>query len=92
MWTDVPANSVQNKLAMVMQHNSSRRRWISNSDRPGLATAYDRVNNVHIIRVDDSPEGDYFLQVFARNLLVPPQDFALVVFGALATDRLTAFS
>jgi hypothetical protein len=33
-------------------------------------------NNVEVIRVDDPAPGRWLIQVFARNLLRPPQDYA----------------
>jgi hypothetical protein len=48
-------------------------------------TKSDVDNNVEVIRVDDPAPGRWLIQVFARNLLRPPQDYALVVSGALAS-------
>jgi hypothetical protein len=36
---------------------------------------------VEIVRITAPGAGTYFIQVFATNLLKPPQDFALVVTG-----------
>ena len=38
-----------------------------------------------MIRVDDPTPARWLIQVFARNLLRPPQDYALVVTGALSS-------
>ncbi len=49
-------------------------------------TKSDVDNNVEVIRVDDPAPGRWLIQVFARNLLRPPQDYALVVSGALSSN------
>jgi serine protease AprX len=38
-----------------------------------------------VVRLEAPAAGRYTVQVFARNLLRPPQDFALVVTGRLAS-------
>jgi hypothetical protein len=38
------------------------------------------------VRFDDPAPGDYLIMVSAFNLLKQPQDYALVVTGALSSD------
>ena len=62
-----------------------RARFVGNADVPNALTRSDADNNVEVVRVDAPAPGRYTLQVFARNLLRPPQDFALVVTGSLGS-------
>jgi subtilisin family serine protease len=88
-WTDPPGRGVQNALGIILEHQPSRTKWLGNETRRDALTPFDRDNNVHVIRLADPAPGDYVIQVFARNLLRPPQDYALVVTGNLAGSVLT---
>ncbi len=83
-WTDLPARGTQNSLAFIVQ-GPSNERWVGNTGLLGALTTPDPDNNVHILRIEAPPAGDYLVQIFARNLLKPPQDFAFVTSGDLAT-------
>ena len=38
---------------------------------------------MQLVRIEQPPAGDYLIQLTARNLLQPNQDYALAVAGAL---------
>ena len=61
------------------------KRFVGNADMPNPLTRSDADNNVEVVRIDAPEAGKYTLQVFARNLLRPPQDYALVVTGNLGS-------
>jgi subtilisin family serine protease len=82
-WTDAPDRGLQNSLVLLVEHQPSRRRWVANADVPLALMTPDPDNNVHIVRIATPPAGRYLIQVAARNLLKPPQDYALVVAGEL---------
>jgi serine protease AprX len=81
-YTDVPARGLQNNVNLVVQHLESGTKYMGNADLPDALTLPDPDNNVEIVRIVTPVAGTYFVQVFAGNLLKPPQDFALVVTGA----------
>ncbi len=83
-WTDLPARGTQNSLAFMVQ-GPSNERWVGNTGLLDQLATPDPDNNVHILRLDTPPPGDYLVQIFARNLLKPPQDFAFVVTGDLSS-------
>jgi len=82
-WTDLPARGTQNGLAFLVQ-DPNNQRLMGNTGLLGQIIDPDPDNNVHVVRLDNPPAGDYIVQIFARNLLKPPQDFAFVVSGDLA--------
>lgn len=87
-WTDPEGRSVQNSLALLLEHRGSRQKWIGNQKVPlGIVTP-DPTNNVVVIRVENAAAGEYMVQVTAYNLAKPPQDFALVVTGNLQSALL----
>ena len=53
-------------------------------------THLDTDNNVEVVRIENPPIGDYYIQITATNLLQVPQDYALVVAGELSSG-LTEF-
>jgi hypothetical protein len=81
-WTDLPARGTQNSLTFMLQ-GPGNQRWVANTGLKDALTVPDPDNNVHVVRLDTPPAGQYLLQVFARNLLKGPQDYALVVSGDL---------
>jgi serine protease AprX len=83
-WTDLPARGTQNSLAFIVQ-GPSNERWVGNTGLLGALTTPDPDNNVHVLRLDAPPPGAYLVQIFARNLLKPPQDFAFVLSGDLVS-------
>jgi len=85
-WTDLPMRALQNDLDLTVQHLTSGQKWIGNEDLPLRITTFDVENNVEVVRVGGPPEGDYLVQVSAKNLLGTPQDFALVVTGQLTSS------
>ena len=82
-YTDLPGRSLQNDLSMMVQDPTGAK-IAGNTGLPEI-TKSDVDNNVEVIRVDDPAPGRWLIQVFARNLLRPPQDYALVVTGALSS-------
>lgn len=87
-WTDAPARSLQNNLNLVVE-DPSQQKHVGNADLPQRLGPFDPENNVEVVRFDAPAAGEYLVQCFAYNLLKPPQDFALVVTGALAGSGLT---
>jgi subtilisin family serine protease len=82
-YTDLPGRSLQNDLSVMVQDPTGAK-TAGNTGLPEI-TKSDVDNNVEVIRVDDPAPGRWLIQVFARNLLRPPQDYALVVTGALSS-------
>ena len=82
-YTDLPGRSLQNDLSVMVQDPTGAK-IAGNTGLPEI-TKSDVDNNVEVIRVDDPAPGRWLIQVFARNLLRPPQDYALVVTGALSS-------
>jgi len=81
VYTDAPARALQNNLNLFVQHQQSGTKWIGNQSLPDALIIPDPDNNVEVVRITSPSAGDYFIQVFAANLLKSPQDFALVVTG-----------
>jgi len=82
-YTDLPGRSLQYDLSVMLQDPTGAK-IAGNTGLPEI-TRSDVDNNVEVIRVDDPTPGRWLIQVFARNLLRPPQDYALVVTGALSS-------
>ncbi|HEX5758074.1 MAG TPA: S8 family serine peptidase [Thermoanaerobaculia bacterium] len=87
-WTDPPGPGIQNSLALIVEAPPNARKLPGNSERPVRMEALDRDNNVQIVRLDNPPPGNYSAIVMARNLLKPPQGYALVVIGDLGPGGL----
>ncbi|QYE35683.1 S8 family serine peptidase [Polymorphobacter sp. PAMC 29334] len=95
VWTDPPANGVQNSLLLVVDEVGTPRKWSSNQDIPqthclptalaglGPFVSRDARNNVQSVRVTDMVTGTYIISVVASNILFPPQSFALVATGSI---------
>jgi hypothetical protein len=83
-YTDLPGRSLQNDVSLLVA-GPGRARFVGNADVPNALTRSDADNNVEVVRLETPAAGRYTLQVFARNLLRPPQDFALVVTGKLTS-------
>lgn len=83
-WTDAPDRGLQNSLVLLVQHLQSQQKWVANADLPLAIQTPDPDNNVQVVRIANPPAGDYLIQITARNLLKPDQDYALVVVGELA--------
>jgi serine protease AprX len=82
-YTDLPGRSLQNDVSFMVQDPTGAK-IAGNTGLPEI-TKSDVDNNVEVIRVDDPAPGRWLIQVFARNLLRPSQDYALVVTGALSS-------
>jgi len=80
-YTDTPARGLQNNVSMIVNHQPSGRKWQGNEHLADALTLPDPDNNVEVVRLLAPAAGTYLVQVFAANLLKPPQDFALVVTG-----------
>jgi subtilisin family serine protease len=83
-YTDLPGRSLQNDVSLMVQDPTGAK-IAGNTGLPEI-TKSDVDNNVEVIRVDDPAPGRWLIQVFARNLLRPSQDYALVVTGALSSS------
>ena len=88
-WTDPPARGLQNNLNLFLMHMQEQKKWTGNADIPRTITAFDRDNNVEIVRLDHAAAGEYLIAIQAANIISGPQDFALVVTGDLTSDSLT---
>lgn len=84
-WTDAPGRALQNDLDLFIQHSISGRKWVGNASLPLKLTATDRDNNVETVRIENPADGEYLVQIAAKNMLRGPQDFALIVTGKLAS-------
>jgi len=73
-YTDLPGRSLQNDLSVMVQDPTGAK-ITGNTELPAITNS-DVDNNVEVIRVDDPAPGRWLIQVFARNLLRPPQDYA----------------
>ncbi|HEY6688209.1 MAG TPA: S8 family serine peptidase [Propionibacteriaceae bacterium] len=82
-YTDLPGRSLQNDVSLLVQDPKGAK-ITGNTGLPDLTNS-DVDNNVEVIRIDDPAPGRWLIQIFARNLLRPPQDYALVATGALAS-------
>jgi serine protease AprX len=85
-WTDKAGRGLQNNLNLFVMHRSSQYKWTGNSELPRTITAFDRDNNVEIIRVENPQAGEYLIAVQAANIIFSPQDFALTVTGNLQSQ------
>ncbi len=83
VWTDAPDRGLQNSLVLMVQHLQSQQKWVANADLPLAIQSPDPDNNVQSVRITPPLPGDYLIQISARNLLKPDQDYALVVVGEL---------
>ncbi|MFJ9648341.1 S8 family serine peptidase [Streptomyces sp. NPDC101206] len=81
-YTDLPGRGLQNDISVIVQAPDGTKH-VGNAGLPNRLLRSDCTNNVEVVRIDSPPAGTYLIQVFARNLLAGPQDFALVVTGDL---------
>ncbi len=80
-YTDAPARGLQNNVSLLVNHIQSGKKWQGNEQLADSLTLPDPDNNVEVVRIPNAVAGTYLIQVFAANMLKPPQDFALVVTG-----------
>lgn len=80
-YSDAPARGLQNNVCLMLNHLPSGKKWLGNESLPDALTLPDPDNNVEVVRLTNPDPGRYLIQVFAANMLKPPQDFALVVTG-----------
>jgi serine protease AprX len=80
-YTDAPARGLQNNVSLLVNHIQSGKKWQGNEQLADSLTLPDPDNNVEVVRLPNAVAGTYLIQVFAANMLKPPQDFALVVTG-----------
>lgn len=85
-WTDPPGRGLQNNLNLFAMHKAQQHKWTGNQELPRTITAFDRDNNVEIIRIENVQAGEYLIAVQAANIIFSPQDFALVVTGNLSSQ------
>jgi serine protease AprX len=81
-YTDLPNRALQNDLNLIVEDPQGTK-FRGNAQLPNGLTAFDSENNVEIVRITNPPGGIYRVQVVATNILKGPQDYALVVTGAL---------
>lgn len=85
-WTDHPGRGLQNNLNLAVLYKPQDLKWLGNTGLPRAITPLDRDNNVEVIKIESPHEGEYFIAVQAANVIFAPQDFALVVSGALISE------
>lgn len=85
-WTDAPGRGLQNNLNLLLMHKEKQFKWTGNENIPRTITAFDRDNNVEIIRVEEPNAGEYLIAVQAANIIFSPQDFSLVITGNLNSE------
>jgi serine protease AprX len=81
-YTDDPGRAIQNDLDLIVDHRQTKQKWYGNSGvnvKDQNPTEEDRTNNVEIVRIDKAKPGSYTIKVFAHNILLNKQSFALVV-------------
>lgn len=83
-WTDAPDRGLQNSLVLMVQNLQTGEKWVANADLPLAIQSPDPDNNVQLVRIAAPTAATYLIQIMARNLLKPSQDYALVVAGDLA--------
>jgi serine protease AprX len=81
-YTDLPNRALQNDLNLIVE-GPDESKFRGNAHLPDGLTAFDSENNVEVVRITNPPAGIYRIQVLASNILQGPQDYALVVTGAL---------
>ena len=79
-----PEPGLQNDVSVLVQDPTGTK-FAGNENVRDRITPTDTNNNVEVVRFAEPAAGTWTIQVFARNLLRGPQDFALVVTGALTT-------
>jgi len=91
-WTDAPGRSLQNLLGLLLEApkpNGKRVKVFGNADRRTNIKGIDMENNVQIIRIPNPSIGTHVIQVWAHEIVHPPQAFAMVVSGSLDAARMT---
>jgi subtilisin family serine protease len=86
-YTDAPGRGIQNDLSLILELPGGEKH-LGNEHTPLAIFHPDPDNNVEVVRIDDAPAGEYLVAVSATTILHPPQDFALVVTGALLEAEL----
>jgi hypothetical protein len=82
-YTDFPGPTLVNNLNLLVRGPGGER-YVGNQAEPG-ATALDTSNNVEVVHIDQPAPGPWTVDVVASNIPSGPQDYALVMRGALAT-------
>jgi serine protease AprX len=92
-WTDAPSTAVQNDLGLQLigpdssrfggnaEHRYGRDALVEHPDANGIL--WDERNTIEQVVVPKPIQGEYEIRVVARNTVMPPQGFALVVAGEL---------
>lgn len=84
-FTDAPAPGLQNDLNLTVEDPGGKK-WLGNGAVTAIGYAVpDRSNNVEIVRIDAPAAGRYRVQIASWIITKAPQDFALVVTGALGS-------
>ena len=86
VWTDKPANAIQNNLNLFVQQQPRGKKYIGNAQLPLALRLPDEENNVEVVRIGEPHTGSYLIQISAGNILETNQPFALVVTGAGLSD------
>jgi hypothetical protein len=88
-WSDTAySGTLQNILTLMVTNNDRLKKWIGNKGFIGTGDPdgkFDIHNNVQIVRIDQPEPGNYLIKIFGKQVLEPPQDFALVVTGPLGS-------
>jgi serine protease AprX len=81
-YTDFPARALQNNVNLFVQSPDGKK-YVGNEQLRLSIGLPDVDNNVETVRLQSPSTGIYTIQIAATNLLLTPQDFALVVTGDL---------
>ncbi|HKG89582.1 MAG TPA: hypothetical protein VKA95_14775, partial [Nitrososphaeraceae archaeon] len=80
-YSDLPGRGLQNNLNLSLMHKESGQLWLGNQDRLSHVKIRDPDNNVEVIRLENPLAGTYNVFIDCMNMLLGPQDFALVLTG-----------
>ncbi len=93
VWTDYPGNPTAAKMLVndlgMLVMGPGGTEWRGNnhaggySQDTGSSNNYDTLNNVEDVRINNPAAGTYVVRVSAENIAMGPQNFAIVISGAL---------
>ncbi len=93
VWTDYPGNPTAAKMLVndlgLLVMGPGGTQWRGNNHAGGYSQAtgtsnnYDSLNNVEDVRINNPAAGTYVVRVSAENIAMGPQNFAVVISGAL---------
>jgi hypothetical protein len=82
-YSDYPGASLVNNLNLSLRSPSGKR-FVGNKPEGGPGLSFDAKNNVEVIHLANAEAGKWKVQIIASSISHGPQDFALVLLGALS--------